>query len=1112
MRKTKKALASLAIAGMVLSMAPMSVFAATDSNRISDLDRVGTAIAVANNGWTSSDNVIVVPADDANIVDALAAAPLAGQLNAPILVTYKGALDPKVQQKIVDLGAKNVYAVGALSDSVVSSLKAISGVTVSQLKGADRTETAAMVAAKLTNVKGSFVVSYNGTPDAMSAASFAAANGYDILVANPDGTLPSNEAAYKTGTVYTVGGQVKLDGATALAGADRYATNDAVINGLTYNYDKVYVANGESLVDALAGASLAAQTKSPIVLADATHAATAVNAKATAATKVIALGGTGAVSDSVLGQVGYKVSGPVSVQSVKVASATNIQVTFNAAPTDTSKVTFTVQRNTTPVTVTASWNGAVATLTSDQNLPEGTYSVAVKNDTTDLGTSTVDVTAQKIAKISITSSKLGVQNVTTGNGIGYATYAVFDQYGNDITSQSLANNLTFQTGVGSATGRNGIIKVTPSMNLLQFSTVVLTGYDSTSGVSTSATLAVSTQVGTLSDIKLGELTNADGKKLTAGDTASLFYVSYTATDMSGNQTQDYDMVHDGLILNNSDQITTSSPYVTATVVHDPSDSTKAAIQVQVTGSNSDVTMDLPLVMTAMTYTGSTSALNTTLYKASAVDTFTLMAPAYDIAVGDSKSIPFVAYDQNGKQLTKASDLGTVNFSTNVTPGVNVDGTLKLTFAPTTKGTQVITATTATGKYSSLTINVQEKAVADTLTVDSSVLVPIMQGDVIGGTTDKPIYATKIGDALNAAAQNLDFGWDNGGLTLKDQYGRVIDMTTVDSTKAGYSVTVSSSDPSVVDAAGTAQVGQNEMTLTALQPGTATLTLKLFSSATVKADGTTPRDPSVAVDTKTVTVSVVKNSDIKDYTVSTLANPVYTANTTSSAVAVTNDYDYKFNPKVYGTTSSGAKVLLAGTPIVGASLSNTTDFTLFKGGPSASGSTITTTMTYPTSYSGVKVIANKYADSTKTSASATLAITILGADGAIHPVNTTVSSTNASPVAASVDKYVDTSVTGISVSGDVVKLDGSVTGSYAALLNGTLAKYSAAGVTSNVYIAPTDQYGTTAQPLTFYVTGTSGTFSMNSDGTINTYGTKGDKVKISGVTKNGLVKTIEIDFN
>lgn len=327
MRKTKKAIASLAIAGMVLSMAPMSVFGATTTNRLGGAGRVETAIQIAAQGWTASDSVIVVPADDANVVDALAAAPLAGQLNAPILVTYKGTLDPQVQAEIVKLGAKNVYAVGALSADTVASLKAISGVTVTTLQGADRTETAAKVAAQLTGVKGSFVVAYDGKADALSAASFAAANDYSIVIANPDGTIPASETV--VAPTYTVGGQVSYAGATALAGADRYATNNKVVDGLTFNFDKVYVANGQTLVDALAGAPLAAQTNSPIVLGDAVGVATGANDNMKTNSQVIALGGVGAVSDSVLAKVAYKAPATLAVESVNAINGKTVEVKFN---------------------------------------------------------------------------------------------------------------------------------------------------------------------------------------------------------------------------------------------------------------------------------------------------------------------------------------------------------------------------------------------------------------------------------------------------------------------------------------------------------------------------------------------------------------------------------------------------------------------------------------------------------------------------------------------------------------------------------------------------------------------------------------------------------------
>ena len=94
MKKTKKALASLAIAGMVLSMAPMSVFAADSAatNRIFGADRVQTAVEVAKTGWTTATTAIVAPAEDEHLVDALAAAPLAGAKNAPILLVEGNAL------------------------------------------------------------------------------------------------------------------------------------------------------------------------------------------------------------------------------------------------------------------------------------------------------------------------------------------------------------------------------------------------------------------------------------------------------------------------------------------------------------------------------------------------------------------------------------------------------------------------------------------------------------------------------------------------------------------------------------------------------------------------------------------------------------------------------------------------------------------------------------------------------------------------------------------------------------------------------------------------------------------------------------------------------------
>lgn len=1102
MRKTKKALASLAIAGMVLSMAPMSVFGATDVTRISDADRVGTAIAIAANGWTSADNVIVVPADDANIVDALAAAPLAGQLNAPILVTYKGALDPKVQQKIVDLKAKNVYAVGALSADTVASLKAISGVNVTALQGADRTETAAKVAAQLTNIKGSFVVAYNGTADAMSAASYAAANGYSILVENPDGTLPTNEAAYKGAKQYTVGGQAKLDGATALAGADRYATNDAVVNALDYKYDKVYVANGETLVDALAGASLAAKTNSPIVLADTTKAATGVNDNVTASTQVIALGGVGAVPEAVRAQVGKQNNGTVTVavDSVTAASADSFQVKFTAAPADTSKVTFTVSNGATPVTVSASWNAdkTVATLTSSANLAPSTYTVSVKNDTTDLGSADVTVTEQKIAKIEITSTKLGV-NGTDASQRGYATYKIYDQYNQDITTGALANNVTFNSGVGDVEGKDGLLTVTPSpnLNLLTFTGgVVITASDTSSGVSTTATLDVTSQIGTLSDITLNSITNADGKELTAGQTSDIFYIDYTAKDISGNETKDYTLLSEGLITNADGHLASSTPYVTISVDKDPQDSSKGVIKVVATDKTTQI--DMPIVITAMTWTGKTSQLNLTLKKQAEVDRFTLYAPSESIASGESKEIPFVAYDQNGVQITKFSEIRDLVTINGAELKENVDGTASVWSEPVTVTgdnsvpTVISAVVSKTGKYSSITVNVQKAADADELKLDNNILLTAMQ---------------------TGSAQQIDFGWDIGGLSVKDQYGRDIDMYTVDKTSNNYSVVLTSDDPtiataSVVDSTGSAVIGNLKKgdyyaRIEAKATGSTTIRFQLLDAA------------NKVVDTKSQTISVIKNDDIKGYTIDAKPSAIYADRDRRATDLLTDrDKDWAQKLNIYGTTAGGSKVVLNGSvnSVVTAAVDNYTDFVITATGNDYKGDT-----------PYVKVLGTKLPDTQDTS-STTVTATVLGVDNKYHTVTTPINSSKEAPIAKSLKLDVESEYDGLSLNdtGDTVTVDLTTPHGAAAFAQGkVLAREDGLGSCTNrsdVYFYAVDQYGKKGIGLSRIMvvqdqTSVHGQFEVAADGTITaSQGLQaGDYITLTGVTSNGLQLTFKVIF-
>jgi len=323
MRKMKKTLALLAVLAMVLTMIPVQVFAAdTDSTRLAGADRIGTAIAIAD-AFGDADTVILAAADNANLVDSLAVAPLAGKVS-PIYLTFKDSLNADVKAK---LAGKKVIAIGAVSDAVVADAQTVA-TSVEKVSGADRLATNDLINAKLTDPAGTFVVGYNAIPDALSVASFAAANNYAIVLANLDGSVDS--AKIKGSTTYILGGPTlvsDITGATRLYGPNRFDTNTEVVKALTFTYDNVYVANGLTLVDALAGSSLAAKTGAPILLTDnaTVKAAGEIQDKLTSATKVIALGGTGVVSDSVLDSV-IETPEEFDVKSVSATSLIQLNV------------------------------------------------------------------------------------------------------------------------------------------------------------------------------------------------------------------------------------------------------------------------------------------------------------------------------------------------------------------------------------------------------------------------------------------------------------------------------------------------------------------------------------------------------------------------------------------------------------------------------------------------------------------------------------------------------------------------------------------------------------------------------------------------------------------
>ncbi|WML41247.1 cell wall-binding repeat-containing protein [Neobacillus sp. OS1-2] len=279
-------------------------------NRIEGADRYGTAVQISKKGWESSDYVIVVRGDD--FADALAAAPLAYQHGAPILLTRTDAIDASTKQEIKRLGATHAIIVGgksAVSKNVYKELSTNLKLWVKRIEGANRFETAAAIAAELGSKSGkAILVNGRNYPDAISVAPYAAKNGLPILLTETDGIPQATMEALKNVTdTILIGGNAAISEKVAstvknpqrIGGETRFETSLKIATELDQVKDSVFVATGRNFADALAGSVLAAKEDAPILLTEVNELPAGVADVATDKNVTI-LGGTSAVSQNAI--------------------------------------------------------------------------------------------------------------------------------------------------------------------------------------------------------------------------------------------------------------------------------------------------------------------------------------------------------------------------------------------------------------------------------------------------------------------------------------------------------------------------------------------------------------------------------------------------------------------------------------------------------------------------------------------------------------------------------------------------------------------------------------------------------------------------------------------
>lgn len=320
------------VAGMVTGMAVPGAAAGDTGPRLERLagaTRVETAVAVSASTFPSATTAVVARADDP--ADALAGAPLAASLEAPLLLVPREGVPEGVIDELDRLGVEDVVLLGGTA-ALPSRLEDRFGSrTVRRLSGEDRIATAIEVARALPASPVVYVAGVAAQVDALAAGAAGARTGRPVLLVGDDASrLQPVLDDMEVTEVRVVGGTAALPdevaeslGAadrhvTRVAGPDRYATaaqiaDDAVDAGADTAH--VWLATGRALPDSLAAGPAIAATGGVLLLVDGrdpwSTRVTGDLLRDWRPGRVTVLGGPQAISETVQWQVPVMIDGPV---------------------------------------------------------------------------------------------------------------------------------------------------------------------------------------------------------------------------------------------------------------------------------------------------------------------------------------------------------------------------------------------------------------------------------------------------------------------------------------------------------------------------------------------------------------------------------------------------------------------------------------------------------------------------------------------------------------------------------------------------------------------------------------------------------------------------------
>ncbi|MFC4828749.1 cell wall-binding repeat-containing protein [Agromyces aurantiacus] len=161
--------------------------------RLAGADRYGTAAALAQTFVASADSVFV--ASGLNFPDALSTGPAAADGSAPILLVSTSGVPSATAAQLRRLRPATVYAVGGtgvVADSVLSSIRSITGGQTVRVAGADRFATAAAVSDRFFEPTTASILVANAFSfaDGIAAGAVAGLLASPLLLADAHATPP----------------------------------------------------------------------------------------------------------------------------------------------------------------------------------------------------------------------------------------------------------------------------------------------------------------------------------------------------------------------------------------------------------------------------------------------------------------------------------------------------------------------------------------------------------------------------------------------------------------------------------------------------------------------------------------------------------------------------------------------------------------------------------------------------------------------------------------------------------------------------------------------------------------------------------------------------------